>query len=136
MPRFSKLSRNSHRTLDYVFAVVLAVTPFVFGFGHVPIARYTFLVLAAGLMLYSLLTSYEIPRSGRLPFNMHRIWDLIVSGAMLLGPVALAYEGYLDPLQRAVHYVLGVFWLAVTLGTTYHVHQTDRPADEPLDRAA
>lgn len=80
------LSQKTHGILDYVFSVLFAVSPWLFGFAD----HHKAIDLAIGFgtitALNSLLTNYEVGLVGLFPFSAHRFFDfliaLMVGGAM------------------------------------------------------
>ena len=68
--------------MDYVFAVVVATSPWVFGFSHEPAAPQ--IAMACGIItaMYSLLTNYEMGIVPLIPFAGHRFFDFVVAIAL------------------------------------------------------
>ncbi len=75
MPR---ISRPVHGVLDYLTGVLLAASPWIFGFAHQHLAPQFALIFGGGMVLYSLLTNYELGVVRLLPFPVHRFIDFAV----------------------------------------------------------
>ena len=78
-----RLSRSQHCIFDYVFSLVVAVSPWLFGFSHEHMAPQIALTCGVGTALYSLMTDYEGGVLRFIPFSGHCFFDLAV--AVLLG---------------------------------------------------
>jgi hypothetical protein len=76
------ISRKAHGIMDYVFAVVVAASPWIFGFAHEQAAPQ--IALACGIVtaMYSLLTNYEMGVVPLIPFAGHRFFDFAVAIAL------------------------------------------------------
>lgn len=107
-----RLSTRVHGMLDYAAGVLLIALPFVGGFGDgaqtwVPVA------LGAGILLYSLLTDYELGVVKRLPVPAHLWLDAI-------GGVLLAVSPWLFGFDAEVwlpHVAVGLFELLTAIVT-------------------
>jgi hypothetical protein len=71
-----------HAPLDYVVGAVLIAAPWIFRFSDVGAATAVSIVLGAGLILYSLVTNYELGVWKLAPMAVHNLID-IVAGALL-----------------------------------------------------
>jgi hypothetical protein len=76
------LSRKAHGIMDYLFALIVGASPWIFGFAHEPAAPQ--IALACGIVtaMYSLLTNYEMGLVPLIPFAGHRFFDFIVAIAL------------------------------------------------------
>jgi hypothetical protein len=81
-----RLSRFQHGIFDYVFSLVVAGSPWLFGFAHEHLAPQIALTCGIGTAMYSALTDYEGGLLRFLPFSGHRFFDLAV--AVTLGGAA------------------------------------------------
>ncbi len=84
-----------HGVFDYVGGVGLVASPFIFGFfkmGGIAVALP--IVLGAGLILYSLLTNYElgIPALRFIPMSVHLIVDFVASAFLAVAPCLFGYS--------------------------------------------
>jgi hypothetical protein len=76
------IPRNVHGVLDYLVGLLLAASPWLFGFADHGPATAIPVVLGLGALLYSLLTAYELGLVRAIPFHIHLMLDL-VSGLFL-----------------------------------------------------
>jgi len=84
-----------HGVFDYVGGIGLMASPFIFGFasmGGIPVILP--IVLGAGLILYSLLTDYElgIPALKVIPMTVHLTVDFVASAFLALAPFLFGYS--------------------------------------------
>jgi len=78
-----------HGVFDYIGGIALILAPFVFGFFSVGgIAVILPMVLGVGLLVYSLLTRYElgIPAVKFIPMPLHLIFDFVAAALLAASP--------------------------------------------------
>jgi len=83
-----------HGIFDYVGSVALLSAPFVFGFvGVGGPAVIIPMVLGAGLLLYSLLTNYElgVPGIKFIPMAYHLIFDFVAAAFLAVSPFVFGF---------------------------------------------
>jgi hypothetical protein len=97
-----------HNILDYVAGAFLLLCPALFGFYYLDAARYTFWVLGAGLIAYSLLTQYQYSIAKLIPVKAHMVMDVLAGIVLILAPMVLGYRGLLTSGQFALHFILGL----------------------------
>ena len=84
-----------HGVLDYVGAIGLIASPFIFGFagmGGTPVILP--IVLGVGLIAYSLATDYErgIPALRVIPMRVHLAFDFVASAFLAAAPFLFGYS--------------------------------------------
>lgn len=77
------LPTRIHGILDYLWSLLLASTPWVLGYNRGGAETWVPVGFAAGAVLYSLLTDYELGVVRVLPMRFHLILD-VVGGALLI----------------------------------------------------
>src|SRR5215469_8661125 len=83
-----------HAYFDYIGGIGLLAAPFVFGFYNVGGPAVIIpMVLGVGLILYSLLTNYElgIPGLKFIPMSAHLVFDFVASAFLALAPFLFGY---------------------------------------------
>jgi hypothetical protein len=88
------VSTAVHGVFDFVGAIGLIASPFIFGFAEMGgIAVFLPIALGAGLLLYSLLTDYElgIPSVKFIPMSVHLTVDFVASAFLALAPFLFGY---------------------------------------------
>src|SRR5579859_3977571 len=79
-----------HGIFDYIGGIALILAPFLFGFFSVGgIAVILPMVLGVGLIVYSLLTRYElgIPAVKFIPMPYHLIFDFVAAALLAVSPL-------------------------------------------------
>jgi hypothetical protein len=129
------ISLNTHNVMDYVGGVVLMASPYVFGFSDIESARNVFLVLGAGLIIYSLLTNYRYSIAKIIPLGVHMALDVIAGIFLMLAPSIWAYRPLLTGGEYAWHFIIGLGVIAL-VAVTRRVTEAQMPmsdADETGD---
>ena len=83
-----------HAYFDYIGGIGLLASPFVFGFYRVGGAAVIIpMILGIGLILYSLLTNYElgIPGLKFIPMPLHLAFDLVASVFLAISPFLFGF---------------------------------------------
>ena len=83
-----------HAYFDYIGGIGLLAAPFVFGFYSVGGAAVIIpMILGIGLILYSLLTNYElgIPGLKFIPMPVHLAFDLMASVFLAISPFLFGF---------------------------------------------
>ena len=71
-----------HGIMDYLMGLALIAAPWLFGFADEGAARWVPVILGAGVILYSLVTGYELALARLLPMPVHLALD--AAGGLLL----------------------------------------------------
>ena len=106
-----------HAYFDYIGGIGLLAAPFVFGFfrfgGPAVIIP---MVLGIGLILYSLLTNYElgIPGLKFIPMSLHLAFDLVASAFLAVSPFLFGFTN-LAPNAWLPHIIAGVTVILLVL---------------------
>jgi hypothetical protein len=106
-----------HAYFDYVGGIGLLAAPFVFGFYSVGGAAVIIpMVLGVGLILYSLLTNYElgIPGLKFIPMSYHLVFDFIAAAFLAASPFVF---GFINRAPNAwlPHIIAGVVVILLVL---------------------
>src|SRR5436305_13140432 len=83
-----------HAYFDYIGGIGLLAAPFVFGFYRVGGAAVIMpMLLGIGLILYSLLTNYElgIPGLKFIPMSYHLAFDFVASAFLAVSPFLFGF---------------------------------------------
>lgn len=108
-----------HAYFDYIGGIVLLAAPFIFGFFGVGGAAVIVpMVLGAGLILYSLLTNYElgIPGIKFIPMLFHLIFDFVASAFLAISPFLFGFISK-TPNVYLPHIIAGVGVILLVLVT-------------------
>src|SRR5947199_8946008 len=106
-----------HAYFDYIGGIGLLAAPFVFGFFSVGGPAVIIpMVLGIGLILYSLLTNYElgIPGLKFIPMPYHLVFDLVASVFLAISPFLF---GFINQAPNAwlPHIIAGVTVILLVL---------------------
>ncbi len=81
-----------HGVLDYVVAIALILAPFIFGFSGVGGAAVVIpIILGIGLLVYSLLTRYELGLVKVIAMPVHLVFDLVASLFLIASPFLFGF---------------------------------------------
>ena len=108
-----------HAYFDYIGGIALLVAPFIFQFYSIGGAAVIVpMVLGAGLILYSLLTNYElgIPGVKFIPMWVHLVFDFVAAAFLALSPFLF---GFINKTPNAwlPHIIAGVGVILLVLVT-------------------
>lgn len=111
-----------HGIFDYVGGVALISAPFLFGFFSVGgIAVILPMVLGVGLIIYSLLTRYElgIPAIKFIPMPLHLLFDFVAAALIAVSPFLFGF--YHDaPNVWLPHLISGLAVIVLVLVSQTH----------------
>ena len=109
-----------HAYFDYIGGIVLLAAPFIFGFWSNPggAAAIIPMVLGVGLILYSLLTNYElgIPGLKFIPMVYHLVFDFVAAAFLALSPFLFGFISS-TPNAWLPHIIAGVGVILLVLVT-------------------
>ncbi len=105
-----------HGLLDYLLAIVLIASPWIFGFQDGGIKMWLPVVLGIVLAAYSFLTDYELGLARILPMPAHLTLDFL-SGVLLA--VSPWLFGFSDEVKWP-HLILGLLEIGAALMTQHH----------------
>jgi len=116
------LPTSVHGVLDYLVGIALIAAPFLFGFAYVGgIAVYLPIILGIGLILYSLVTKYElgVPGIKFIPMPYHLIFDFVAAVLLAVSPFLFGFAS--KPLNVWLpHLVVGIAVVLVVLVSKTH----------------
>jgi NADH:ubiquinone reductase (H+-translocating) len=125
------LSTVIHGAIDYLAAVLLIVSPFLFGFADGGAAQWLPMLIGAAVIGYSLLTDYELGAARRIGMPGH----LALDGALgLLLAASPWLYGFADRVFWP-HVLLGLFSVVMSLVTETDARcHASRPAGSESDQ--
>ena len=110
---FPRISRLAHGILDYFFGVLIASSPWIFGFTNQHLAPQIAVVLGVIVILYSIVTDYEAGVLRFMPFSGNLFFDFVVGVALAGSPIHFAMGGR----AGLVFVILGIMQIAIVLLT-------------------
>ena len=76
------ISVRTHAIIDYIVGALLILAPFLLGFANGGAAMWVPILLGASIIVYSLLTRYQLSAAQVIPFQIHLALDAV--GGLLL----------------------------------------------------
>ena len=116
------LPTRVHGVIDYIWGVVLLVTPYGLGFADWGAAQWVLTLFGLGAILYSIFTDFEVGLVRVIPMPLH----LVADG---LGGVLLAASPWLFGFADRVYLPHLLFGLFATVASLTTVKQ---PADHAI----
>lgn len=89
------IPRNVHAVLDYLMGFLLMAVPFVFGFDESQNASGVFMAVGATVLVYSVLTRYELGLVKVIPFHVHLVLDFIGGVLLAASPWLMGFADYI-----------------------------------------
>jgi hypothetical protein len=123
------ISLRTHNILDYVFGVVLMVSPFLFGFSQIDAATNLFMVGGIALIVYSLITNYYYSIAKILPLGVHMTMDAVLGIIVILAPAMFDYRELLSNGQYALHIVFGLGAVGLVALTKTRTESAKTPSE-------
>jgi hypothetical protein len=80
------LPTRVHGILDYLWGVLFASSPWLFGYGRGGAETWVAVAFGAGAILYSLLTDYEVGVLPVLSMRTHLLFDILGGMALAVSP--------------------------------------------------
>ena len=108
-----------HAPLDYIVGAALIAAPWIFQFSEHTAATVVPVVLGIGLIVYSLLTDYELGVVRVLPMWMHNLLDVVAGVVLALSPWIF---GFADESANVwvPHLIVGIAAVVLGLVTVQH----------------
>lgn len=108
-----------HGILDYVVALLLIVSPWLFGFNDVStVATQTMVTVGIIVFLLSIVTNYPLSVAKLVPFRTHGVIETMGAIALLASPWLLGYND-VTSAGTTIAVAVSVVWLAVVALTNY-----------------
>lgn len=101
-----------HGIVDYVAGLVILVLPWLFDWEDN--VKGVMTVLGLGVILYSLLTDYELGVSRQIPMPTHLLLDALGGIVLIVWPFIFGVD---DTTTRTVMIILGVLEIGASLVT-------------------
>lgn len=118
------ISTRTHGMLDYLIGILLILAPFVLGFATGGPEMWVPIIIGAAVILYSLMTAYELGATNVISMSTH-LWLDIIGGALLaLSPWIF---GFSDVVYLP-HLIVGLIEMGTALMTERVPHSEPRRA--------
>jgi len=107
------ISTRTHGVLDYATGILLILVPYILGFADGTAAQWVPQILGVGVIIYSLMTDYELGAVRAMPMRVHLFLD-IASGLLLA--ISPWLFGFADRVFWP-HLIVGLFEIGAGLMT-------------------
>lgn len=115
------IGTKTHGYLDYIMGALLIAAPWIFDFNRGGAETWVPVVLGAGVILYSLLTDYELGVSPQISMRTHLMLDLVGGALLAVSPWLFGFADYV----WGPHLILGILEMGAAL-MTHRTPSTDR----------
>lgn len=107
------IGTKTHGYLDYIMGALLIAAPWIFDFAAGGAETWVPVILGAGVILYSLMTDYELGASPQISMRTHLMLDLIGGALLAVSPWLFGFADYVwEP-----HLVFGLLEMGAALFT-------------------
>lgn len=93
MNLFRLISTRAHSTFDYIMGLLLISIPFLFGFHLGGWETWVPIIIGSVMLVYSILTQYELGVAKFIPLSIHFVLDLICGLFLAFSPWLLGFSG-------------------------------------------
>jgi len=107
------ISLKAHAVIDYLVGALFIISPYVFGFSEIRLARDVMVLLGAAVIAYSMITDYPYSIIKGLSVRVHLALDVIVGLFLMVAPSLYRYRYDLTNFQYFVHFIYGLGIIAV-----------------------
>jgi len=107
------IGTKTHGYIDYIMGALLIAAPWIFDFDRGGAETWVPVILGAGVILYSLLTDYELGASHQISMRTHLMLDFIGGALLAASPWIFGFADYVwQP-----HLILGILEIGAALFT-------------------
>jgi hypothetical protein len=107
------IETRTHGYLDYIMGILLIAAPWLFDFAQGGAETWVPVILGAGMILYSLMTDYELGATHRISMRTHLMLDMIGGALLAVSPWLFGFADYVwEP-----HLILGILEIGAALFT-------------------
>lgn len=107
------IDSKTHGYIDYIMGVILIAVPFLLKLDIESKPSIVLLILGAGAIIYSLLTSYELGLVKLIPFNIHLMLDIASGIFLAASPWLLGFS----EIVYLPHLILGLLEIGAAVMT-------------------
>lgn len=130
------LPTRIHGYLDYLIGALLIVAPWLFGFAAGGAETWVPVILGVAVIVYSLLTDYELGVWRVIPMSTHLWLDALGGVFLAVSPWLFGFDDYV----WAPHLIVGLLEIAVSIfthtvpGVTTRTTDRFEPGGRPVHR--
>lgn len=110
------IGTKAHGYMDYLVGLLLIAAPWLFNFDRGGAETWVPVILGAGVIVYSLLTDYELGASRTISMRTHLMLDFLGGAFLAVSPWLFGFADYVwQP-----HLILGIFDMGAAMFTKLH----------------
>ena len=107
------ISTKTHGALDYLMGIILILAPWILGFANGGAAQWVPIIIGGGMILYSIITDYELGMAKMIPMSAHLMIDLVAGIFLAISPWLFGFS----ELIFWPHLVFGILEIGAALTT-------------------
>lgn len=107
------VSTRTHGMIDYIFGILLVVSPWLFGFADDGAAMWVPIVIGVAVLGQAMMTRYELGMVKVIPMPMHLGVDIAAGLVLIVSPWLFGFAS----TTWIPHVVLGIVAVATALVT-------------------
>lgn len=107
------ISTKTHGYLDYMMAVLLIASPWLFGFYRGGWESWLPIILGIGTIIYSLLTDYELAATRKISMKTHLTLDFMAGALLAVSPWLFGFSDHV----YLPHLILGIAEIGASVMT-------------------
>jgi uncharacterized membrane protein len=96
---------RTHGILDYTWATLLIISPWLFNFANGGAAQNIAIIIGVIVLLMSLVTNYELGVIKRIPMPTHLAMDIIIGAFLAISPWLFGF----NEVVFVPHLIFGIF---------------------------
>lgn len=125
------ISTKTHGYLDYIIGVLLIAAPWLFNFDRDGAETWVPVILGIAIILYSLLTDYELGVSHMISMRTHLMLDIVGSAFLAVSPWLFNFDEFIwEP-----HVIFGIIGIGAALLTQREPGVRRTPAERNVTRS-
>ena len=109
-----KMRTRTHGYLDYLVCALVIMTPWLLGFNDYGPSTLVLLFVGLGILLYSLLTDYELGIAKKISMRSHLSLDILAGILLAVSPWVFGFASVIS----TPHVMIGIIFISMALVTT------------------
>lgn len=111
------ITLNMHAAIEPVAAIVLILSPWIFGFSANNTAKVVMIVIGAIMLISGALTDWRLSPVRLIPLRVHFMTDLLLGAVLILSPFIFGFSANGAATRFAV--IFGALELVTALATRW-----------------
>jgi prepilin signal peptidase PulO-like enzyme (type II secretory pathway) len=90
--RRAPISPNTHAMIEPIMALLIIVSPWLFGFSDVSDAKTICIIVGAVMLVAGSMTDWRYSLANVIPLRMHFMTDLLLAAVLVLSPFVFGFS--------------------------------------------